>query len=94
MVIGACTIYLDLPGVDSLKGKRRVLKSLMARVRNEFNVSIAEVGDQDRWQAAELGVAAVSNDPAYTHGLLTRVVQWVEGQRLDIVLEDYEIELL
>ncbi len=94
MVVGACTIHLDLPGIGSLKGKRGVLKSLMARVRHEFNVSIAEVGDNDRWQAAEIGVVAVSNDPAYVHGLLTRVVQWIEGQRLDITVEDYQIEML
>lgn len=94
MVIGACTIHLDLPGNGSLKGKRRVLRSLTTRVRNEFNVSIAEVGDLEHWQTAELGVVAVSNDPAYVHGLLMRVVQWIEEQRLDIVLADYQIELL
>lgn len=94
MVVGVCTIYLQLPGNGSLKGKRRVLKSLLARVRNEFNVSIAEVGDNDRWQSATLGVAAVSNDPAYVHGLLSRVVQWIEEQRLDITVVDYDIELL
>jgi uncharacterized protein YlxP (DUF503 family) len=94
MVVGVCTIRLDLPGVESLKGKRSVLKSLIARVHNEFNVAIAEIGDNDRWQAAELGVAAVSNDPAYVHGLLSRVVQWIDGQRLDVTVADYEIELL
>jgi uncharacterized protein YlxP (DUF503 family) len=94
MVVGTCTIYLDLPGIGSLKGKRSVLKSLLARVRHEFNVSIAEVGANDRWQTAEIGVAAVSNDPAYVHGLLTRVVQWIEEQRLDVTVEDYEIEML
>lgn len=92
--MGTCIIYLDLPGIGSLKGKRSVLKSLLARVRHEFNVSIAEVGANDRWQSAEIGVAAVSNDPAYVHGLLTRVVQWIEEQRLDVTVEDYEIEML
>ena len=94
MIVGACTIQLHLSGIESLKGKRRVLKSLMARVRNEFNVSIAEVGDNELWQSAVLGVAAVSNDPDYVHGLLSRVVQWIEGHRLDVTVADYEIELL
>lgn len=94
MVIGVCTIHLRLPENESLKGKRGVLKSLMARVRNEFNVAIAEVGDNDSWQSAELGVAAVANDPSYVQGLLGRVVQWIEMNRLDIMLVDYEIELL
>lgn len=94
MVVGMCTIELQLPGIDSLKGKRAVLKSVMARVRHEFNVSIAEVGDNDRWQSAVLGVAAVSNEPAHVEGLLARVVQWIEETRLDVTLVDYEIELV
>ena len=94
MVVGICTIELELPGNTSLKGKRAVLKSVMARVRNEFNVSIAEVGDNDRWQSAVLGVATVSNAPAYAEGLLNRVVQWIEGNRLDVTLVDYDMELV
>jgi len=60
MVIGTCTIELHLPGNGSLKGKHRVPQSIIARVHNEFNVSIAEVGNQDLWQSATLGVACVS----------------------------------
>jgi uncharacterized protein YlxP (DUF503 family) len=60
MTIGTCTIELHIPGNGSLKGKRRVVKSIIARVHNEFNVSIAEVGNQDLWQSATLGVACVS----------------------------------
>jgi uncharacterized protein YlxP (DUF503 family) len=60
MVIGTCTIELHIPGNGSLKGKRRVIKSIIACVHNEFNVSIAEVGNQDLWQSAILGVACVS----------------------------------
>jgi uncharacterized protein YlxP (DUF503 family) len=60
MVIGTCTIELHIPGNGSLKGKRRVTKSIIARVYNKFNVSIAEVGNQDLWQSATLGVACVS----------------------------------
>jgi hypothetical protein len=94
MVIGACSLELSLPGNGSLKGKRQVIKSLMARLRHEFNVSVAEVGAQDRWQAAVIGVACVSSDAAYAHGLLTRVAQWVEENRLDCDLVDYQIEIL
>jgi uncharacterized protein YlxP (DUF503 family) len=60
MVIGSCTIELHIPGNGSLKGKHRVTQSIIARVHNEFNVSIAEVGNQDLWQSATLGVACVS----------------------------------
>jgi len=94
MVIGACTLELRIPGNGSLKGKRQVIKSIIARLRNEFNVSVAEVGAQDRWQSAIIGVACVSSDQDYAHGLLSRVVHWVEDNRLDCDLVDYQIEIL
>ena len=94
VIVGICTIHLGLPGCASLKDKRGVLKSLMARVHNQFNVSIAEVAENDSWHSAVLGVAAVSNDPAYTEGLLNRVVQWIDETRLDVSLLDYEVELV
>ena len=94
MAVGVCTIYLRIPASHSLKGKRQVLKSLIARVRKDFNVSVAEVDQQDAWQAATLGVACVSADSAYAHGLLSRVVQAVSAYRLDAQVLDFEIEVL
>jgi len=94
MVIGLCTIELHLPGANSLKDKRSVLKSVMRRVRNEFNVSIAEVEEQDVWRSAVLAAATVSSDRAYAHGLLIKVVEWIERTRLDAELVDYQIEML
>jgi hypothetical protein len=94
MHIGVCTIELRLPGNASLKGKRSVIKSVVDRVRNEFNVSIAEVDALDAWQRAVLGVACVSNSADVAHGQLERVVQWIESNRLDVELVDYEIEIL
>ncbi len=94
MVIGACTLELSLPGNGSLKGKRQVVKSLLARLRNEFNVSVAEIGAQDQWQTAIIGAVCVSNDSTYVHGLLVRLAHWVEETRLDCTLVDYQIEIL
>lgn len=94
MVIGACTIELHLPGNGSLKGKRRVLKSLISRIHKEFNVSVAEVDSQDKWQTAILGVVCVSNGQGYVHGLLTRVVHWIENNRPDVEVMDYRIEII
>jgi uncharacterized protein YlxP (DUF503 family) len=94
MAVGVCTIYLHIPANHSLKGKRRVLKALIARVRKDFNVSIAEVDQQDAWQAATLGVACVASDSPYAHGLLTKVVQAVSAYRLDAEVVDFEIEIL
>jgi uncharacterized protein len=94
MVVGLCTIQLEIPMAQSLKEKRHVLRSLIRRIQNDFNVSIAEVDRQDAWQEAVLGVACVSGDAAYAHGLLTKVVQRIERSRLDLMLLDYEIEML
>jgi hypothetical protein len=94
MHIGVCTIELRLPGNGSLKGKRSVIKSMVTRIGREFNVSIAEVDAQDAWQRAVLGVACVSGSASYAHGLLERVVQWIESHRPDVELLDYQIELL
>jgi len=93
MVIGVCTVYLRIPANHSLKGKRQVLRSLIARVRKDFNVSIAEVDQQDSWQAATLGIACVSSDSTYAHGLLSRVVEAIQSYRLDAEVIDYTIEM-
>ena len=94
MHVGVCTIELRLPGNDSLKGKRRILKSIIARVGQEFNVSIAEVDAQDIWQRAVLGVSGVSASGEYVHGQMERVVEWIETNRLDVEVLEYQIELL
>ncbi len=94
MHVGVCVIDLRLPGNGSLKGKRSVVKSIVTRVTREFNVSVAEVDQQNVWQRAVLGVACVSSSASYAHGQLERVVQWIEEQRLDVELLDYEIEML
>ena len=94
MHVGVCIIDLRLPGNGSLKGKRRVVKSVVTRLSREFNVSVAEVDDQNVWQRAVLGVACVSSSASYAHGQLERVVQWIEEQRLVVELLDYEIEML
>lgn len=94
MVIGIVTLELSIPVNDSLKGKRSVIKPLIARLRREFNVSVAEVDLLDSHRSAIIGVACVSNDKAYAHGLLMKVVEDVERWRIDADLVDYEIELI
>jgi hypothetical protein len=94
MHIGVCTIDLQLPGNQSLKGKRSVVKSITTRVTREFNVSIAEVEAQDVWQQAVLGVSCVSSSADYAHRQLERVVEWIESRRPDVILLDYRIEML
>jgi uncharacterized protein YlxP (DUF503 family) len=94
MIIGACTIVLHLPGIRSLKEKRSIVKSVLARLRNEFNVSTAEVDAQDAHGRAVLGVACVSATGEYARGQLEAVVRWIERERPDVPVIDYQIELL
>jgi len=93
MVIGILSVDLRIPGNRSLKGKRMVLKSIKARLRNRFNVAVAEVGAHARWDRAELGMSTVSTDTAHAHSLLTHVVNVIEGVRA-VDLLDYTIEML
>ena len=94
MNVGICKIRLRLPENQSLKGKRRVLKSITARLKNKFNVSVAEVGDQDLWQLATLGICCVSNDQRFTNEVLSKVVDFITGSGFDVEILGCEIEIL
>ena len=93
MVVGVCTLELEIPASQSLKDKRHVVKSLIARVRQSFNVSVAEVDSLDAWQNATIGIVCVSADRNYAQGLLDKVVDNIERSRLDAVIADYSIEI-
>lgn len=91
MVVATCRIEMFVPESGSLKGKRQVIKSLKDRIRNRFNVSVAEVEHQDLWQRATLGVAVVSNDSAHADQTLAHVLNLVQQEpRLTIL--DYQVE--
>ena len=93
MVVGVCRFTLRLPGSSSLKDKRRVIKSLTTRLRNKFNVAVAEVATNDTWQIATIGVTCVSNDARHAREMLDSVMAFVERTRLDAELLDSEIEV-
>ncbi len=94
MHVGVCQLRVRLPENSSLKGKRQVVKSITSRVANKFNVSVAEVGDLDLWQAATLGVSSVSNDKRHVNEVLSKVVNFISEGNFDIELLDYSIEIL
>jgi uncharacterized protein YlxP (DUF503 family) len=94
MTIGACRIVLRLPENASLKGKRQVIKSLVTRIRNRYNVSVAEIDHQDSWQIATLGLTCVSNSGRHISETLEKVVGFVRYSRLDAEMLDSQIELL
>jgi uncharacterized protein YlxP (DUF503 family) len=91
MVVAILRVSLSIPHADSLKDKRRVLKSIKDRIRNGFNVSIAEIGNQDIWRNAELGVAVISEDSSYANGVLSRVQDAIHN-RSDAILTRCELE--
>lgn len=94
MNIGACIVRLRLPENGSLKGKRQVSKSIIERVKNRYNVSIAEVEDQDLWQRLTLGITCVSNSKAHANEVLSKVVDFIQKSRFEVEMVDYEIEII
>ena len=85
---------LHLPDSGSLKDKRQVARSLSARIRNKFNVAVAEVEDQELWQRLTLAVCCVSTDPAHANEMISKVVDFVEESRRDLELLDYQTEII
>lgn len=94
MVVGTCQLEFHLPGNHSLKGKRQVSRSIVQRIRNRFNVSVAEVAGLDRWQALSLGVACATNDRRHADEVLCKIVDFAEDQASGAVLEHHRIEIL
>ena len=94
MNVGVCKINLRLPENGSLKGKRQVVKSIIGRVKNKFNVSVAEVENNDRWQLATIGICYVSNEGRHANEVLSKVVDFVCNSRFEAEILDYEIEIL
>ena len=94
MIIGVCRIKLRIPENLSLKGKRSVVKSIITQLKNRFNVSVAEVDDQQLWQIATLGVCSVSNDGRHVNEVLTKVMNFVTDGRFGVEILDCEIEII
>jgi len=79
--------------VHSLKAKRGIVERLKNRLRNKFNVAVAEVDSMDSHQRAVLGVAYVSNDPSHANSVMDKVIDFVDRDRLVTLLES-EIEII
>ena len=94
MNVGICKIRIRLPDVVTLKGKRQIVKSLTAKLRNKFNISVSEIEDNDLWQTAAIGIAFISNDRRFTNEVLSKSVDLVVNGQGDYEMLDYEIEIL
>lgn len=92
-MIGVLTAELSIGGANSLKDKRQVVKSLLAHLRSEFNISAAEVANHDIWRQATIGIAVVATDGSFANAVLDKVVDHIERDpRAD--LGHYEMEML
>jgi uncharacterized protein YlxP (DUF503 family) len=94
MHVVTCVITLQLYGVDSLKAKRRVLKSILTRLQHHFNVATAEIDNHDTWHTSVICLVSIGNDPGYLHGLMEKTVTWIESNCRDAIIERYTIEYL
>jgi uncharacterized protein YlxP (DUF503 family) len=94
MHVSVCQIELRLPENHSLKGKRQVIKSIITRLQNKFNISVAEVDNQGLWQLCTLGVACVSNHRRHAGETLANVVKFIVQNYPNVELLSSEIETL
>ena len=87
-------MFLHLPESGSLKDKRQIVSSLLRRIRNQYQVAAAEVGELDRWQLAELAVVCVSGEARHTDEVLARVATYIQARAGEAVVTDLRTELL
>jgi uncharacterized protein len=88
MVVGVCRVSLMVHGSQSLKDKRMVLRSIKDRVNQKFNCAIAEVGDQDAWDSAQLGFAVVSNEHGFTQSMVQKILAFIEDLSIAKIVDD------
>ena len=87
MIVGLLTLDLHFPESNSLKAKRWVLRSIKDRIKNKFNVSVAEVGANDLWQRSVLGIACVSNETATINRVFDSIIE-------KTILSNHSVEMI
>ena len=92
MHLGILRIYFRIFAARSLKEKRHVVRSIKDRVQGNFNVSVAEIGSQDVWNACELGIAMIGSDHGYVSGAMEKIKSFIEANPAIIVIE-HDIEM-
>jgi len=94
MNAGICKIKLHLPDNNSLKGKRRIIKSIISRLRNQYNISIAEVEDQDLWQVATIGISCVSNSHGHVGDTISAILSFIRDNYPEVEVVDHDTEVM
>ena len=92
MHVGVCRVQVRLPENQSLKGKRRVIKSITTRLHNKFNVSVAEVDNQHSWQLATLGLACVSTHRSHNDEILSNAIRFITQNYPELELLNSTVE--
>lgn len=93
MFIGVLKASLYLSEPQSLKDKRRIIKSLIERLKNKFNMSVAETGNLDSWNNCELGIVCISNEAAHSDRMLASAINFIENLGT-VELTNIETELI
>jgi len=93
VIIGILELEIRLPLANSLKDKRRLLKSLIVRLRNNFNVSVSEIGYQDQWRKALIGIGIVTNETKFAHRILFRIIEYIKNSK-EFSLIDSKMEII
>ena len=93
-MLATLTIHFHLPACASLKEKRGRIKPLISRLHREFNVSVAEIDLNDKWQEAVIGCAMIGNDRAFLESTLQNVAKWVESHWTDGDVIEQKIEII
>ncbi len=93
MIIGLLQVEIYLPSVHSLKNKRQILKSIITKVRNKFNVSISETDNNDLWQRASISVCIVTNEAGFAHQVMEKVMGEI-GRNHECEILDYKTSIL
>jgi uncharacterized protein YlxP (DUF503 family) len=93
MRIGLCTVDVYISGITSLKGKRSVVKSLKERLKNRFNVSVAEIDSHDLLQRASLGIAIAGNDAKKLNSEMDKILGFIEKTQV-VDLINHQIEII
>jgi len=90
--VGVCILNLHIPQSRSLKAKRGIIQSLKNKIRNQFPVSVAEVGDNDLWQRVDLAIAQINGSSLVIDKTFDNLIKFIESNH-SVTIVDYKIEL-
>jgi uncharacterized protein YlxP (DUF503 family) len=94
IILGLCTVEFELPGVTTLKEKRSIVKSMLTRLHNQFNISSSEIDFLDAVNASVIAFTLVTNDTRYANQVISTVLNWIEKNYPDALIVNQEIEIL